>query len=121
MEQQFIVQYSARCSLRATETFDEMKGVYGDSLFAWQTIFRRHRQLKEGRELAVLNTENRGRKHSSVTLININTVPTRIKDDPYLSVRQLASDLNLSQSLLHQILKDELNVRRYVVPGCRVS
>ncbi len=28
--------------------------------------------------------------------ININTVARRIKDDPYLSVRQLASDLNLS-------------------------
>ncbi len=67
----------------AVETLDKMEGVYGDALFARQTIFWWRCQFKEGCEAAVLNLENCGRKHSLATQINLNTVVIRIKEDPY--------------------------------------
>ncbi len=89
--------------------FDEMKR----SCFVRSTnSFLVAPSISRRRESAIQNPENRGRKRSLVMQININTVATQIEEDPYLSVRQLTSDLNLSQSMVHRILKDELKVWR---------
>ncbi len=74
-------------------------------------ILQWHHTFVEGRDLVALTQH--GRRPASVTSpVNVNTVSVVIKEDRHLSKRKIARLLNMTQSSVHRIPRQYLQMQR---------
>ena len=74
-------------------------------------MFRWHKSFLEGREQA--EEEPRAIRHSiSKTDDNVERVRSLVRSDRRLTLRMISGKLNLNRFIVHQILTQDLNMRK---------
>jgi len=89
------------------ETFNELKQPYGEHALSRSQVFKWFKAFSEGRE-SIEDEPRSGRPSTSKTDNNVEIVGALVRSDRRLTVRKIASELNLNHTTVHQILTVEL-------------
>ncbi|GFU63265.1 protein GVQW3 [Trichonephila clavipes] len=105
------VKFCFRLGHNATETYAKLQQAYGDSVLSRAQVFRWFKAFSEGRES--IEDEPRSRRPSvSKAAENVVRVRDLVRSDHRLTVRMIGEELNLNHTTVHQILTNELKMRK---------
>ena len=93
------------------ETFNKLIQAYGEHAFSRSHVFKWYKAFSEGRE-SIKDEPRSGRPSTSKTDNNVEIVGAHVWSDRRLSVRMTASQLNLNHTMVHQILTEELAMKK---------
>jgi len=95
----------------ATETYEKLQRAYGEHSLSKAQVFRRYKSFLEGRE-QVEDVSRAGRLSTSRTDDSVEIVRSLVRSDRRLTLRMISSELNLNQLTVHQILIQDLDMRK---------
>ncbi|XP_015376246.1 PREDICTED: putative uncharacterized protein FLJ37770 [Diuraphis noxia] len=98
----------------ATECFNLLTEVYGDSVLSRPRVFEWHKRFREGRE-EVEDDLRVGRPCCSKTNDNISKINEIVRKYRRLDIRMIAEMVNIDKETVRQILHDELNMTKVCV------
>ena len=97
--------------MNATETCGKLKEAYEEDALSRAQIFRWFKEFSEGRDL-VVDEPRTGRSTTSKTDVNVERVKSLVRSDRRLTIRLIAEQLNLNKSTVHDVLKNNLQMRK---------
>ncbi|GFV08302.1 protein GVQW3 [Trichonephila clavipes] len=106
-EQRCAIKFCFRLGHNATETFAKLQQSYGVSVLSRTQVFRWFKAFSEGRE-SIEDEPRSGRPSVS----NVVRVRDLVRSDRRLTVRMIGEELNLNHTTVHQILTNELKMRK---------
>ena len=95
----------------ATVTYEKLKRAYGEHSVSRAQVFGWHKSFLEGRE-QVEDEPRAGRPSTSKTDDNVERVRSLVSSDRRLTLRMITSELNLNRFTVHQILTQDLDMRK---------
>ncbi|KAL4089073.1 hypothetical protein QTP88_024146 [Uroleucon formosanum] len=111
IEQRINLKFLVKLGKSATESFNLLTEVYGDSVLSRPRVFEWHKRFREGRE-EVEDNQRVVRPCSSKTNDNISKINEIVRKDRRLSIRMIAEMVNIDKETVRQILHDELNMTK---------
>ncbi|GFX18950.1 protein GVQW3 [Trichonephila clavipes] len=110
-EQRCAIKFCFRLGHNATETFAKLQQAYGDSVLSRAQAVWWFKAFSEGRES--IEDEPRSERPSvSETAENVVRLRDLVRSDRRLTVRMIGEELNLNHTTVHQILTNELKMRK---------
>ncbi|GFV37235.1 protein GVQW3 [Trichonephila clavipes] len=110
-EQRLAIKFCFRLGHNATETFAKLQQAYEDSVLSRAHVFRWFKAFSEGRE-SIEDEPRSGKPSVSKTAENVVRVRDLVRSDRRLTVRMIGEELNLNHTTIHQILTNELKMRK---------
>ncbi|GFV12768.1 protein GVQW3 [Trichonephila clavipes] len=110
-EQRYAINFCFRLGHNATETFAKLQQAYGDSVLSRAQVFWWFKAFSEGRE-SIEDEPRIRRPLVSKTAENVVRVRDLVRSDRRLIVRMIGEEMNLNHTIVHQILTNELKMRR---------
>ena len=110
-EQRCANKFCAKLGESAAVTYEKLQRAYGEHSLSRAQVFRRHQSFFEGRE-QVEGEPRAGRSSTSKTEDNVERVRSRVRSDRRLTLRMMNSELNLNRFTVHQILTQDLDMRK---------
>ena len=92
-------------------TYEKLQRVYGEHSLSRLQVLRWQKSLLEGRE-QVEDEPRAGRTSTSKTDDNVERVRSHVRSDRRLTLRIISSELNLNRFTVHQILTQDLDMRK---------
>ena len=111
VEQGTNIKFCVKLGKTATETFNMLLEVYGDSCMSRTRVFEWHKRFVDGR-LSVEDDAKPGRPCSVKTDVNIEKVRELVRTDRRLTIRMMADQLGIDKELVRSILVDNLGMRK---------
>ncbi|GFU24727.1 protein GVQW3 [Trichonephila clavipes] len=105
------IKFCFRLGHNATETFAKLQQGYGYSVLSRDQVFRRFKAFSEGRE-SIEDEPRSGRTSVSKTAENVVRIQDLLRSDRRLAVRMIGEELNSNHTTVHQILTNELKMRK---------
>ncbi|GFW31802.1 HTH_48 domain-containing protein [Trichonephila clavipes] len=112
----FHVNCNSRLEHNATETLAKLQQAYGDSVLSRAQVFRWLKAFSEGKE-SIEDGPRSGKPSVSKTAENVIRVRDLLRSDRRLKVRMIGEELNLNHTTVHQILTNELKMRKNHLKG----
>jgi len=110
-EQRCAIKFCVQLGESSNVTYEKLQRAYGEHSLSRAQVFRRHKSLLEGREQ--VEDEPRARRPStSKTDDNMERVRSLVRSDRRLTLRMISSELNLNRFTAHQILTQDLDMRK---------
>jgi len=106
-EQRCGIKFCVKLGESATVTCENLQRAYGEHSLSRVQVFRWHKSLLEGQE-QVEDEPRAGRPSTSKMDNNVETV----RSDRRLTLRMISSELNLNRFTIHQILTQDLEMRK---------
>ncbi|GFW59069.1 protein GVQW3 [Trichonephila clavipes] len=109
--------FEQRCAIKfffrrnEAETFAKLQQAYGDSVLSRVKVFRWFKAFSEGRE-SIEDESRSGMPSVSKNAENVVRVRDLVRSDRRLTVRTIGEELNLNHTTIHQILTNELKMRK---------
>ena len=110
-EQRCAIKFCFKLGMNATETCGKLKEAYEEDALSRAQIFRWFKDFSEGRDL-VEDEPRTGRPTTSKTDVNVERVKSLVRSDRRLTIRLVAEQLNLNKSIVHDVLKNNLQMRK---------
>ncbi|GFV66329.1 protein GVQW3 [Trichonephila clavipes] len=110
-EQRCAIKFCFRLGHNATETFAKLQQAYGGSVLSKAQVFRWFKAFSERRE-SIEHESRSGRPSVSQTAENVVRDRDLVRSDRRLTVRMIGEELNLNHTTVHQILTNELKMRK---------
>ncbi|GFW23230.1 protein GVQW3 [Trichonephila clavipes] len=110
-EQRCAIKFCFRFGHNATETFSKLQQAYGYRVLSRVEVFRWFKAFSEGRE-PFEDEPRSGGPSVSKTAENVVRVQDLVRSDRRLTVRMIGEELNLNHTTVHQILTNELKMRK---------
>ena len=111
VEQRTNIKFCVKLGKTATETFNMLLEVYGDSCMSRTRVFEWHKRFVDG-QLSVEDDAKPGRPCSVKTDVNIEKVRELVRTDRHLTIRMMADQLGIDKKLVRSILVDNLGMRK---------
>ena len=113
-EQQCAIKFCVKPGETGIRTFNKLKQAYGEHALSRSQVFKWYKAFSDGRE-SIKDEPHSGRPSTSKTYNNVEKVRALVRSDCRLTVWIIASELNLNHSTVHQILTQELIMRKLCV------
>ena len=113
-EQRCAIKFCVKLGETGTETFNKLKQAYGEHALSRSQVFKWYKAFSKGRE-SIKDEPRSGRPSTSKTDNNVEIVQALVRSDCRLTVRMIASELNLNHTTVHQILTEELAMKKLCV------
>jgi len=110
-EQRFAIRFCFKLRHSVPETFQELQQAYGDSVLSRAQVFGWFKAYLEGRN-SIENEPRSGRPSTSKNDENITRVRNLVRSDRRLTVRMIGEQLGLSRTTVHQILTNDLEMKK---------
>jgi len=110
-EQRCAIKLCVKLGKSTTVTFEKLQRAYGKHSLSRAQAFRWHKSFLEGRE-QVEDEPRAGRPSTSKTDDNVERVRSLVRSDRRLTLRMISSELNLNRFTVHQILTQDLDMRK---------
>jgi len=110
-EQRCAIKFCVRLVETGTETFNKLKQAYGEHALSKSQVFKWYKAFSEGRK-SIKDEPRSGRLSTSKTENNVEIVRALVRSDRRLTVRMIASELNLNHTTVNQILKEQLAMKK---------
>ena len=110
-EQRFAIKYLVRKKKTRQETLCEIQEVYGTAALQKTAIYKWYKRFSEGYSSAA-DLPRTGRHGTLSSKNNVLKVKTLVDHNRRITVRELASCLDLSVGNVHRILHKQLGMRR---------
>jgi len=110
-EQCYAIKFCVKLGESATVTYETLQRAYGKHSLSRAQVFRWHKSFLEGRE-QVEDKPRAGRPSTSNTEDNVERVRSLVRSDRRLTLRVISSELNLNRFTVHQILTQDLGMRK---------
>ena len=110
-EQGCAIKFCVKLGESATVTYEKLQRAYGEHSLSRAQVFRWHKSYLEGRE-QVEDELRAGRTSTSKTDDNVERVRSLVRSDRRLTLRMINSELNLNRFTVHQILTQDLDMRK---------
>ena len=105
-EQRFAIKFCVKLGETGIETFNKLKQAYREHALSRSQVFKWYKAFSEGRE-SIKYEPRSGRLSTSKTDNNVEIVRALVRSERRLTVRMIASQLNLNHNTVHQILTEE--------------
>ena len=92
-------------------TYEKLQRAYREHFLSREQVFSWHKSFLEGRE-QVENETCVGRPSTSKTDDNVERVWSLVRSDRRLTLRMISSELHLNRCTVHQILTQDLDMRK---------
>ena len=112
-EQRCAIKFCVKLGESATVTYEKLQRAYGEHSLSRAQVFRWHKSFLEGRE-QVEDEPHAVRLSTSKTDDNVERVRALVRSDRRLTLRMISSELNLIRFTVHQILTQDLGMRKCV-------
>jgi len=110
-EQRCAITFCVNLGETGIESFNKLKQAYGEHALSRSQVFKWYKAFSEGRES--IKVELRSvRPSTSKSDNNVEIVRALLRSDCRLTVRMIASELNLNHTTVHQILTEELATKK---------
>jgi len=110
-EQRCAIKLCVKLGVSATVTYEKLQRAYGEHSLSRAQVFRWHKSFLEGRE-QVEDEPCAGKPSTSKTDDNVERVRSLVRSDQQLTLRIISSELNLNRFTVHQILTQDLDIRK---------
>ena len=110
-EQRINIKLLVKLGKGGSEIVQMLNQVYGESAMQRVAIYKWVKRFEEGRD-DVEDDPREGRPSTSRVQENVERVKELVLPDRRITVRMIADQLNLSKSSLHNILREELKMRK---------
>jgi len=110
-EQRCAIKFCVKLGKSATVTYEKLQRAYGEYSLPRVQVFRWHKSFLEGWE-QVEDKPRAGRPSTSKTDDNVERVRSLVRSDCRLMLRMISSELNLNLFTVHQILKQDLDMKK---------
>ena len=110
-------KFEQRCAIKLcvklgeSVTHEKLQRAYGEHSLSRAQVFRWHKSFLVGRE-RVEDEPYAGRTSTSKTDDNVERVMSLVRSDRQLTLRMNSSELNLNNFTVHQILTQDLDMRK---------
>ena len=111
LEQHYTIKFCAKLEKSGSKTLQLLRTAYGDAVLSSAEVLRWHKAFKGGRE-SVEEEQRAGRPSTSRTENNVARVKAVLDRDRRLSVRLIAEEVGLLKTDVHQIITEDLNMRK---------
>ena len=101
-EQRCAIKFCVKLGETGIETFNKLKQAYGEHTLSRSHVFKWYKAFSEGRE-SIKDEPRSGRTSTSKTDNNVEIVRALVRSDRRLTVRMIASELNLNHTTVHQV------------------
>jgi transposase len=111
-EQRCAIKFCGKLREGATDTHERIQRAFRDDSRsrAEVLVFRWHKDFVNGRE--TVEDEPRSGRPASVNTTNVDRVKAYIRQDRCLAIRMIADELNINEGTVHQIVTQDLNMRK---------
>ena len=110
-EQRCAIKFCVKFGESATVTYEKLQRANGEHSLSRAQVFRWHKSFLEGPEQ--MEDEPRAERPSaSKTDDNVERVRSLVRSDCRLTLRMISSELNLNWFTVHQILTQDLGMRK---------
>ena len=113
-EQRCAIRFCVKLGETGIETFNKLKQAHGEHALLRSQVFNWYKTFSKGRE-SIKDEPRPGRPSTSKMDNNVEKVQALVRSDRQLTVRMIASELNLNHTTVHQILTQELAMRKMCV------
>ena len=110
VEQGAIIKYLVK-GKTPPEVLDELVEVYGDNAYSQTSVYMWCNRYLNGWDSVIIKKPS-GPPKNVRTDINIERVNTLIRSNRRLTLVEMASELNIGRTTIHQILTKDLNMNR---------
>src|SRR5215469_6556840 len=110
-EQRCSIKFCVKLGESTTVTYEKLQRAYGEHSLSRTQGFRWHKSFLEGQE-QVEDKPRAGRRSTSKTDDNVERVRSLVRSDCRLTLRMISSELNLNRFIIHQILTQDLGIRK---------
>jgi len=110
-EQRCAITFCVKLGETGIETFNKLKQAYGEHALSRSQVFKWFKTFSEGRE-SIKDEPRSGTPSTSKTDNSVEIVGALVRSDRRLTVRMIASELNLKHTTVHQILTEELAMKK---------
>ncbi|XP_029163422.1 protein GVQW3-like [Nylanderia fulva] len=111
LEQRYSIKFAVKLGKSPTETVGMINQAYGESAMSRNMIFRWHKMFVESRE-EVDDEPRPGRPSTTLTDENVQKIRHKLNSDRRLSVRMIAEECNMPKTIVHEIIRDQLGMRK---------
>ncbi|XP_026829836.1 protein GVQW3-like [Ooceraea biroi] len=110
-EQRCAIKFCLKLGYNATKTLTKLQQAYSDAALSRAQVFKWFKAFSEGRE-SVEDESRSGRPSTSRNDENVKRIRDLVRSDRRLTVRLIADELNLNHTTVHEILINELEMRK---------
>ena len=111
-EQRCAIKFCVKLGGSATVTYEKLQSACGEHSLSRAQVIRWHKSFLEGQE-QMEDEPRAGRTSTSKTDDNVEErVRSLVRSDRRLTLRMITSELNLNRFTVHQILTQDLDVRK---------
>jgi len=110
-EQRCAIKFCVKLEETGIETFNKLKQAYGEHDLSRSQVFKWYKAFSEGRE-SIKDEPCSGRPSTSKTDNHVEIVLALVRSDRRLTVRVIASELNMNHTTVLQILIEELAMKK---------
>ena len=110
-EQRCAIKFCVKLGETGIETFNKLKQACGERALSRSQVFKWYKAFSEGRE-SIKDEPRSGRPSTSKTDNSVELVRFLVQSDRQRTVRMIASELNLNHTTDHQILTEELAMKK---------
>jgi len=117
-EQRCAIKFCVKLGGSAAVTYEKLQRAYGEHSLSRAQVFRWHKSFLGCRE-QVENEPRAGRPSTSKTYDNVERVRFLLRSDRRWTLRMISSELNLNRFTVHQILTQDLDMRKVRQDGSK--
>jgi len=110
-EQRCAIKFCVKLDESATVTYEKLQRAYGKHSLSRVQVFRWHKSFLEGQE-QVEDEPCVGKPSTSKTDDSVERMRSLVRSDHRLTLRMISNELNLNQFTIHQILTQDLEMRK---------